>query len=311
MDKKAKIVSIGTYIPNNREQNYDKVIKFGYDESFLIKKLGFIEIAKKDEDDTTLNMCLKAYQNLKYQIEHKLDDIQIVTVVTQNPTINIPHTSAMIHNVLNLSEKCMTFDISQGCAGYVHAVQIMMPLMDSLKMNNGLIFTCDSYNEIIDPEDKNVCMIFGDGATASLISRECKEGYILKDSEFGTAGNSNNSLIINEGKLHMNGWKIFQHAKNNVPKSVNIILNRNGIREDEIDLFILHQGSKHIVESLRKEMKLSNEQTEFNSGHIGNTISSSVPLQLSNHFGNSCKSKIILCGFGVGVTWGTCLLEYL
>jgi len=306
-----KIPAIGTYLPVDRQLNSKKAEKFGYDSNFLNNKLGFTSVALKGKEETTLDMCVKAFENLKQKIELNVKDIQLITVISQNPTVNIPHTSAMLHNILELDKNCMTFDISQGCSGFCHAIQIVHSLMESLGYNNALIFTCDTYRDIIDENDHNVSMIFGDGGAVTLLSRDINQGYSLVDATFGTALGSYDCLICDNGLLKMDGRRVFNYAAQEVPKSIQLILERNEMSKEDINLYLLHQGSKFIVDSLTKILGVSPHKTEFSSSKYGNTVSSSIPILLSNHLGNHAKTNVILSGFGVGFTWGTCLLKHI
>lgn len=310
MNKEVKIIAIGTYIAKNIQSNYNKSKRFGYDDNFLENKLGFKSISVRNEDETTLDMCLSAFEDLRKKVDIDLNDIQLVTVVTQNPTINIPHTSAMVHNLLKLSKNCMTFDISQGCSGFCHALQIIKSLMNSLNFNNALIFTSDSYRNIVDENDPNVSMIFGDGAAATLLSRGGGEGYEIIDASFGTAVNSYECLITKNKKLSMDGGSVFRNAAVEVPPDINQLVKRNNLLLKEMDLFLFHQGSKFIVDSLAKIIGVDSNKTEFSSSEYGNTVSSSLPILLSNYFGEHSKTKVLISGFGVGFTWGNCLLQY-
>ncbi|MBE7150860.1 ketoacyl-ACP synthase III [Bacillus mycoides] len=303
-----KIVSIGTYIPEDRYPNLSKAEKFGYDESFLRDKVGFMNLSRKRKNESMIDLCHNAFKDLNNKMDINLEEIQLITVVTQNPLYKIPHTSAILHNILGVSKNCMTFDISQGCAGYCHALEIVKSLMESLNLTNSLIFTCDCYSEIVNENNKNVSMIFGDGATATFLSRE-GNGYIVKDSIFGTLPESYDCLVCQDS-LEMDGGKVFSYASKEVPESIDVLLQRNRVNREDIDVFILHQGSKFIVNYLRTKLNVLEEKAGFSSSDFGNTVSSSIPIQLSNFFNDKVKQNIVLSGFGVGFTWGNCLLEY-
>lgn len=310
MNQSIKMVQVGTYLPTTIRSNDLKAKGFGYDEHFLHEKLGFASIAVKAEEETTLSMCLQAFNDLQEKTSLDVSDIQLVTVVTQNPTIRIPHTSAMLHNQLRLDRHCMTFDISQGCAGYSHALYIVKALMEAQNLSQALIFTCDSYRNLIDEDDRNVSMIFGDGATATLLNRNAKEGFEIIDANFGTMPHSCDCLMTKDSFLRMEGGKVFQYAAEEVPRSIATLLSRNDLTTESVDYFLLHQGSKFIVDSLTKLMRISPEKTVFSASQYGNTVSSSLPILLSDYWRAGGRGNVVLSGFGVGFTWGNCLLKY-
>ncbi|WDF02039.1 ketoacyl-ACP synthase III [Shouchella hunanensis] len=308
MTEILKIASIGTYLPSKRVDNKAKAEKYGYAKTFVDRKLGFKSIAKKTKEETVIEMCLKAYDNLTKKQEFNEKEIELVTVVTQSKSVSIPHASAIIHNELKLNKQCMTFDISQGCSGYVHALSIVKSVMQSLNFQNALIFTCDPYSEIIDDNDPNVSMIFGDGATVSLINSK-ESGFFMKDFKFGTVPESNECLINKDGFFRMDGRRVFNYAIQEIPQSVNQLLDKNHVAKDEVDLFLFHQGSKYIVDSLTKQLEVNQDLVIFNSDNYGNTVSSSIPLLLSRYLDSLEIKTVILSGFGVGFTWGTCILS--
>lgn len=310
VDRQTKIVAVGCYLPPARRSNYPQAERFGYEPAFIENKLGFTAVAVKDADETTLDMCLRAYQDLRSKVEPESLDVQLVTVVTQNPTSRIPHVSAVLHSALGLGAGCMTFDISQGCSGFVHALAIVSATMDSLHLDSALIFTSDPYQDILDQDDKNTIMIFGDGATVTLLTRTPSDGFALIDAEFGTSPGSDDCLALTGQCLKMDGRRVFDYAARAVPGSITRILDRNHLTHADVDLYLLHQGSKFIVDSLAKLLRIESCKAPFAAAEYGNTVASSIPMLLAKYFDADARSHVILSGFGVGFTWGTCLLAY-
>lgn len=311
MDRKGgymKIISIGHYVPEKRISNYEIANKIGYDMKFVKNKIGFTKLSRKNDDESLTDMCLKAFDCLKQKQKINIKEIQLIIVVTQNPYYRVPHSSALIHNALNVGKECMTFDVSQGCAGYLHALLIAKGLFDSLDISKALLFTCDCYSEIIDNTDKDVCMLFGDAATVSFLSK-CGKGYSVKDAVFGTMPRSNKCIYCID-KLKMNGGQVFDFVTSVIPDSIMKLLKCNDLKKDDIDLYVLHPGSKYIVKSLNKILKLNENKVEFSATDYGNTVSSSIPLQLERYCDNDFKELMLLSGYGVGFSWADCLLEY-
>ena len=217
--------------------------------------------------------------------------------------------SAILHNKLEMNKNCMTFDISQGCSGYCHALEIVKDIMISRNINKALIFTCDLYSKIIDMKNRNVNMIFGDAATVTLLDSE-KGKFEILDSNFETLPNSNECLTIKNGKLEMNGNQVFNYACKEVPSTIRHLLDKRNLTVDDIDCFLLHQGTKFMVEFIRKLLKLPEEKAKFSATNIGNTVSSSIPIQFIEEFRKKHeKDYIILSGFGVGFTLGNILIK--
>lgn len=292
---------------------------FGLDEGFLRTKLGIATRAVKEVDEETSDLCVKAFADLDTLVTIAAKDVQLCCVVTQNPDLNIPHTAAIVHQKLGLSKPCMTFDLSQGCAGYVHGLVVTNSLMDSLGLDHALLFTCDPYSKIVDPEDKNTALHFGDAASVSYLSRS-GAGYRLVDASFGTLPGSSSCLtsdgtrkkITNaDGRstLRMDGTAVLFNAVHEVPGAIRALLDKNGKTRNDIDLFLLHPGSKRVVDLIKKDLEVADAKVPFEIAGYGNTVSSSIPLMLKQRVIEKKPSRLLLSGFGVGFSWGSCLVE--
>ena len=164
------IKEIASYLPENKISNYDKKVKFDMDDDFIENKIGVKYHTIKEKDEKASDLCVKAFYNLIKKNDIDKTQIDCCIVVTQNPDFNIPHTSAIVHDKLNLYQDCACFDISLGCSGYIYGLSTILSFMQSNNLKNGLLFTSDQYSDIIDNNDKNTDLIFGDGATVTYIS---------------------------------------------------------------------------------------------------------------------------------------------
>jgi 3-oxoacyl-[acyl-carrier-protein] synthase-3 len=304
--KMTGIEEIASYIPEKRVSNYDLKEKFEFDDSFIEQKIGVKKVSVKEKIDETSDLCVKAYRNLEKKTDFNKDEIDCVIVVTQNPDYNIPHTSAIVHGKLNLKETCAAFDISLGCSGYVYALSVIESFMGKNAMKKGLLFTADPYSKIIDSNDKNTSILFGDAATVTVIGRN----PVFKSGEynFGTIGNEYENLICQNEKLGMNGRAIFNFAARYVPQDFKLLLEKNDLKPEDIDSFVFHQGSKFIVDMLTRRLKLDTEKVPFVIEDYGNTISSSIPIILENQLTDPNIKKTLICGFGVGLSWASSIL---
>jgi 3-oxoacyl-[acyl-carrier-protein] synthase-3 len=298
------VQQIGVYVPEQRIDNEPLRERLGIDDA-LFEKIGVRRRAVKEAGQRTSHLCEQAYRELQSRVEVDAAEIGILCVVTQNPDLKIPHTSAIVHQRLGMSSSCMTFDISQGCAGYAHGLAIVSGLMQQLSIGRALLFTCDPYSEIVNPDDRSTAAIFGDAATVTLLG--VGGGLRLGGADFGTSPGSSDALKCDD-RLQMDGRSIVLNAAREVPRSIDRVLRGRALRRDEIDLFLLHPGSKHVIDLLRGALGLTEARLPFEIEDIGNTVSSSIPLMLAPRL-EKAPPRIILSGFGVGFTWGTCLLE--
>ncbi len=300
------IQEIASYLPEKRISNYDKKDKFELDDDFIENKIGVKSHALKKKSEQASDLCVNAFENLTKKIPIDKDTIDCCIVVTQNPDFNIPHTSAIVHGKLGLSQSCACFDISLGCSGYIYGLSSIISFMKNNNLKNGLLFTADPYSDIIDHNDKNTDLLFGDGSTVTYISEH--PIMIPKNFAFGTDGTNYRELIC-EDKLYMNGRAVFNFAATTIPKHIQKLLEETGLEDHDIDKYILHQGSKYIVDTIRKRLKVSEEKVPFDMYEYGNTISSSIPFILEKEMKSENNKKMVLSGFGVGLSWGSAIIE--
>lgn len=303
------ITEIGIYLPERRISNLDRAERYETDESFILEKIGIKNIAVKDEDENTSDMAVKAFENLQSKIELDKSKIDAVILVTQNPDAKIPHTSAIIHGLLELPEECAAFDISLGCSGYVYGLSVIKSLMEANGLKNGLLFTCDPYSKILNPDDKNTSLLFGDAATVTYLTEE--PVYSIGLATFGTIGKERENLVCKDDELSMNGRGIFNFAARYVPKDIKAVLSKNGIEQNEIDKFIFHQGSKFILDTLVRRGNLDEDKVVNDMYEYGNTVSSSIPIILSKCMAGKAENKILISGFGVGLSWSSNVLTHI
>jgi 3-oxoacyl-[acyl-carrier-protein] synthase III len=302
------IKEIASYLPEKRVSNYDKKIQFELDDDFIENKIGVKSHSLKEENEKSSDLCVKAFDNLIKKIDIDIESIDCCVVVTQNPDFNIPHTSAIVHGKIGLSNECACFDISLGCSGYVYGLSNILAFMKNNGLKNGLLFTSDPYSDIIDKEDKNTALIFGDGSTVTYISENAI--FVPQDFSFGTNGSSYKELIC-EDKLYMNGRAVFNFTATTIPKHIQELLKKNELNDNNIDKYVLHQGSKYIVDTIRKRLKVDEDKVPFDMYEYGNTVSSSIPIILEKEIKNIENNIIIICGFGVGLSWASSILKKL
>lgn len=305
----------------------------GLEKNFIENKIGVKSRAFLSEDEAPLHLATQACQNLmKKNPSFKSDDIEAIVYVTQNPDYKIPHSSALIQSALNCSNDIACFDINLGCSGYVYALSIVKGLMLSEALNNVLLITCDPYSKVMGQHDKNTLALFGDAASVSWLSNE--QGIKIHKTVFGTDGANFEHLIVRKGgathpissyfckntpgddpaefRLDMNGRGIFNFMMSRVPTSLQQCLEKNNVSKDQIDYYFFHQGSKFMLDQLVRKQGFNPEHVPMNIEEIGNTVSSSIPILMEQHRTKHDMSgkKAIACGFGVGLSWATTLLEF-
>jgi len=298
------ISEIATYLPEAREANRDKKERFGIDDNFLNTKIGVDFVSRRRPDEETSDLCVSAFQTLERKCQVERTKVDCVVVVTQNPDASgIPHTSAIVHGKLGLDENCPAFDLSLGCSGYVYGLSVVQSFMRDHGLSCGLLFTADPYSKIVDPLDKNTALLFGDAATVTWLTRQ--PVLMPVSFLFGTRGSEWNTLKCVNHVLSMNGRAVFNFSAVEVPIQIRKLLEINGIGLGEIDFLLLHQGSKYLVDTIAQRLGLSAGVVPSNLKNQGNTVSSSIPMLLEGLVHNPAAKRLVLSGFGVGLSWAS------
>jgi len=300
------IEAIASYLPAGRVSNRERLTEFGIGEEFLLDKIGVPAVIRRGADEETSDLCVRAFEALPEGA--RAARIGAVIVCTQNPDgSGLPHTAAIVHGKLGLPDEVAAFDISLGCSGYVYALAVALSFVEAQGLTRALLFTADPYSKIIDPGDKNTALLFSDAATVTLLGPRPR--LRLCAARFATRGSRHADLQRRDGGLYMNGRAIFNFSMTAVPPQIKEILSVTGWTPESVDQFILHQGSRYLVDRLVQRLELPPEKVPSNLAEVGNTVSSSVPLLLERYVDDRSCRRLLLCGFGVGLSWATALLE--
>ncbi|UVL02567.1 ketoacyl-ACP synthase III [Pseudomonas sp. B21-047] len=303
------IKSIASYVPTAGLDNYVQGAKFGKDEEFMFGKIGASFLPRKAEEQETSDLCVEAAQAL-FASNPDLDpqSIDALIVVTQNgDEEGLPHTAAIVQSKLGLSTRVAAFDVSLGCSGYVYGLYAIKGFMEAAGLKSGLLITADPYSKIVDPEDRNTTMLFGDAATATWMGENAV--WNLGQARFGTDGSGAEHLKVTDGKFFMNGRQVFNFALVKVPAHLHELLDASGLTSADIDAFCIHQGSAAIVDAVARRFEEQHpEKFVKDMLETGNTVSSSVPLLLQKHMLDGSWKRVAISGFGVGLSWGSAIL---
>lgn len=330
--KQVFIKAISYFLPDQVLTNEDLVNEFPeWTVEKVASKIGVSirHIAAKNE--TAADMAEKAAK--KMFLEHSVDksEIDFVLLCTQSPDYFLPTSACLIQNKLGLSTSCGALDFNLGCSGYIYGLAVAKGLISGGIASNVLLLTAETYSKHLHPKDKGNRTIFGDGATASLISTD---GFAeIGNFSLGTDGRGAENLIVKKGGLRhpdyfndllfdenenpissdhlfMNGSEIFNFTLENVPITVTDTLAKNSLAQDEIDLFVFHQANKYMMNFLRKKIKIEEEKFYYYLENVGNTVSSTIPIALYEAKKEGrLHGSVLLAGFGVGYSWGGVILK--
>ncbi len=303
------ITDIASYVPAASVSNLDRAAIAGKAPDFITDKIGFTRVARKAPAEDTSDLCVRAFEALLAKRPLEREAIDCLIVCTQNPDDHgLPHTSAVVHAKLGLGQGVAAFDISLGCSGFVYGLSIATAFMQAQGLRRGLLFTADPYSKVLAPEDYDTELLFGDAAAVTYLTDA--PVYRALKSRFASDGKLRHSIQVSSesGKLSMLGSNVFKFTMTVVPEQIEACLKDNSLSKGEVDLYLFHQGSKFIVDNLGRKLGLLPEQAPFEAAELGNTVSSTLPLMLERRITDGPK-RILLSGFGVGLSWATTVLE--
>ncbi len=305
----------------------------------ILDKTGISErhLAAHDEcaSDLAVEACLKLFS-----AGHcSSSDVDFILLCTQSPDYFLPTTACLLQDRLGIPRSAGALDFNLGCSGFVYGLALAKGLVETGQATNILLITAETYSKFMHSEDKSVRAIFGDAGAATLVagSNSTESGpEPLGPFVFGTDGSGAENLIVRNGamrlmpdklidpapdgllrpyrSLYMNGAAIFTFTLKVIPPVVRDVLVRANKCMEDIDLFVFHQANRFMLEHLREKLQIPETKFYISMEHTGNTVSCTIPIALKNAASDgSLKpgATVLLVGFGVGYSWGACLMRWL
>lgn len=331
----AFIKAISYYLPEKVVTNEELVKEFPeWSVDKVAQKVGVDSRHLAAENETAGDMAEKAARKLfeEYQIDPK--SIDFIMLCTQSPDYFLPSTACILQDKLGIPTSAGAFDYNLGCSGCIYGMAMAKGLIAADIAKNVLLLTAETYNKHLHPSDKSNRSIFGDGAAACLISTY---GFAeIGEFVLGTDGSGANNLIVKTGAarqkeatgkfmeddeghiwyddyLYMNGGAIFNFTLDAVPAMMTQILERNSMQKDHVDYYVFHQANKFMLNTIRKVCVLPKDRFYVNLSETGNTVSSTILIGLKDCIDKhiiSSGMKVMVAGFGVGLSWGGTMLKF-
>ena len=286
------------------------------------KKTGIFTRHIAGADQSATDMAELAAQKI-FTSGVKKEEVEFLILITQSPEYPLPSSACILQDRLGLKKTCLAFDVNLGCSGFIYGLALGGALIQSGFGNKGLLICSDTYTKYIEKSDRTCRPIFSDGASAVLLTSSTHN--IIGPFEMGTDGSGFRNLIVTpnekngydkkipESRLFMDGAKLFMFTMAMVPNCVDALLEKSGKKITDIDLFIFHQASKLVMDNIIRRLRLPDERVFKNYHRIGNTVSASLPIALKDALEKKRiidGNLIMLMGFGVGYSWGGCLVHW-
>ena len=286
----------------------------------IASKTGVTQRHVADEGQSTSSLAVEAAERLLRESEIDRNSIDQLIVCTQTPDHLIPATSCLVHDRLGLRTQCGAFDINMGCSGYVYGLSTAKAYIASGQAGSVLLVNADTYTKLLRPDDLATRSIFGDGATASLIT-SAPSGARIDAIAFGTDGSrykdfiAHNSGLVGDGRpgrfIEMDGPAIFNFTIARIPSELSAFLSSHSLTSADVRYFVFHQANSYILKHLQKKMAIDEPRMPIQMSEVGNLVSASIPAVLEELAPTMrVGDRVVLVGFGVGLSWGFVLLTW-
>lgn len=301
--------------------------------SGLENSTGIKERRLSTSEICTSDLCYEAAKQLLAENSIPLDSIDMLLFMSQTADYKIPTTSTILQNRLNLPKTCACMDLVNACSGFVYALSSAYSYVSMDGINRVLVLSGDTISKVLNKTDKVSYPVFGDAGTAVLVE---KGNYGESFFELGSNGRGSSSIVIpaeNGGRnpiesdsfaekeagdnikrsdlqMKMDGMDVFSFAISTIPKSLKAVFEYSKKKDSDVDLYLLHQANKYILDIVAKKLKIDMGKIPVNIDRFGNTSSASIPLLLSSEYGEATLAKkCMLCGFGAGLSWASAYLQ--
>lgn len=317
---RSQIIATGSYLPKKIVSNEDlsKIVETS--DEWIIERTGIKNRHIARDDQLTSDLALEASNQALKNAQLKAQDIEMIVLATTTPDLTFPATATILQKKLN-ANNAFAFDVQAVCSGFIYALNIADNFIKSGQVKNALVVGAETLSRIVDWNDRNTCILFGDGSGAVILqaSKDKETGIIA--SKLSSDGNLNDILKTSDGVsyskksgfIQMQGKEVFKHAVEKMVNSVNDTLKLANLSVNDITYLIPHQANLRILKSVSQKLKLNDEQVIITLENQGNTSAGSIPLALDFANQNNKFKKndiLVLEALGGGLTWGSVIVRW-
>ncbi|MEW6101155.1 MAG: beta-ketoacyl-ACP synthase III [Candidatus Omnitrophota bacterium] len=324
--KRVGIIGVGEYLPKRVLTNADLEKMVDTSDEWITTRTGIKERRLADKGEATSDLAVAAAKQALKDAKLKAYELDLIIVATTTPDMAFPSVSCLVQNAL-AAKNAACFDISAACAGFVYGITIARQFIAASMYKNVLVVGAETLSSITDWQDRNTCVLFGDGAGAAVLSEVLSGGII--SSYLASDGSLNSLLMLPAGgsrmpathetvdkRLHylkMQGNELFRVAIKSMTEAAERVLKQAGIEFVDVDLVIPHQANSRIIMALVKKLGLAEDKVYLNIERYGNMSSASTAIALCEAVkeGRIKKGDIVLLdAFGAGLVCAACVIEW-
>jgi 3-oxoacyl-[acyl-carrier-protein] synthase-3 len=326
--RRAKISALGTYVPAKVVTNYDLAKRVDTNHDWVVARTGIVERHYVEPGTPTSEIAAQAVGDLLKNRGIEADQIELIIVATVTPDMFFPATACIVQNKLRAT-RAWGFDVSAACSGFLYALTIGSQFIASGAHNKVVVVGADVMSSITNPDDRSTCVLFGDAAGAVLLEPSEDDEFGILDYSHEVDGSGGEFLYMPAGGslrpashetvdkkmhyVHQDGQPVFKYAVRKMGEISRGILQRNGLQNSDLDLFIAHQANLRIINAAAEKLGLNENQVVKNIHKFGNTTAATIPLAMRDAIddGRLKKGKlVVLAAVGAGYTVGSVLTRW-
>lgn len=326
-----RIIGTGSALPEKCVTNDDLAKLMDTSDEWIRERTG-IGSRYLSVGETVASLAGKACERALEDAEKKAEDVELLIAATCSPEMALPCTACQVQAQIG-AKGAVAFDLNAACAGFLFALNTAYAYIEAGIYKNALIVGAEVLSKLMDWTDRSTCILFGDGAGAVYVEK-CGDGGTLNESGIlGFAQHSDGSRggvlkcsardlnnpyftetsNTESGFVQMDGREVFAFAVRQVPAAIVEALEKACLKPEDVDLYVLHQANKRIIEGIAKRLGVETSKFPVNLDRVGNTSSAAIPLLLDelNRSGRLCRGMtVVFSGFGAGLTYGACVLKW-
>ena len=322
------VVGTGAYAPEKVLTNQDLEKMVDTSDEWIVTRTGIRERRIAREYQATSDLALEAAKKALDAADLSAEDIEIILVATCSPDMFFPSTATLVQDKLG-AKKAFAMDLSAACSGFLYAMETARSMLEGKRYKTALVIGAEKMSSLMNWEDRNTCILFGDGAGAAVLVREDDSSTGLGPCILGSNGSLAHLLQIPAGgsrqpvtpevledksnTIMMEGKEVFKHAVMNMTTTAKKLIREAGWAPEDLALVIPHQANERILEAIRTRVGVDKDRVYMNLDQYGNTSAASIGIALDEAVREgrlSSGDKVMLLAFGAGFTWAGMLLEW-
>lgn len=332
----VRLAGISAAVPRHSESNHDNSYLSVEERAKVIQTTGIERRRVAPADQCTSDLCVAAATVLLDDLQWSRDEVDVLVFVSQTADYIVPATAPLLQDRLGLPKTCLSFDVNLGCSGYTYGLQVVASLLSACKLRKGLLLVGDTPAKTTSSRDRSVATLFGDAGAATALEYVPGLAEVMY-FDSGSDGRGYEAIIIPDGgqrnpvgpasldmveveegivrnrcQLALDGVEVFNFSIREVPRTVRSLMTFAAKEVADVDAFVFHQANLFMNELIRKKLKIPADKAPNSLREYGNTSSASIPVTIVTEMQSRMtdeRMRLVLCGFGVGLSWSTVYVE--